>query len=42
MFYRVVTQAVLIFVLGTWVLLEEIERTVERIHTEFVSNIMGK
>ena len=42
MFYRVVTQVVLLFGSETWVLLEEMERNVEGIHTGFLSNITRK
>ena len=42
MLYRAVTQAVLLFGLKTWVLLTEMERTVEGTHTSFLRQTMGK
>ena len=41
MLYRAVTQAVILFGLKTWVLLTEMERTVEGTHTGFLRQIMG-
>ena len=42
MLYRAVTQAVILFGLKTWVLLTEMERTVEGTHTSFLRQTMGK
>ena len=42
MFYRAVAQAVLLFGLYTWVLLEVMERKLERTHTGFLRQITGK
>ena len=41
-FYRAVTQVVLIFVLETWVISVAMERTVEDTHTVFFSHIRGE
>ena len=42
MFYRSVTQAVLLFGYETWVLLAAMERTVGGTHIRFMRQIMGK
>ena len=42
MLYRAVTQAVLLFVLDTWVLFSAMDRTVEGTHTIFLRQITGK
>ena len=41
MFYRAVTQAVLLFVSGNWVLSTSTDRTVEGNPTEFMRKITG-
>ena len=41
-FYRAVFQLVLLFVLGSWVLLASMEKTVEGSHTVFLCQIAGK
>ena len=41
-FYRAVTQEVILFGLYTWFLLVEMERTVEGTHTGFLRHIMGE
>ena len=42
MFYRLLTQAVLLFGWDIWCLSAEMERTVEGIHTRFLRQITGK
>ena len=42
MFFRAVTQAVLLFGYDMWVLLVEMERTVYGAHTGFLKHIIGK
>ena len=42
MLYRVVAQAVLLFVSETWVLLASMEHKVEGTHMCFLQQIMGK
>ena len=42
MFYRAVTQAVLLFGSYTWVLSGATERTMEGTHTRFLRHITGK
>ena len=42
MFFRAVTQAVLIFGSETWVLLAAMERAVEGTHTRFLGKTTGK
>ena len=42
MFYRAVVQAILLYGLDTWVLLEAMERKVEGTHTGFLRQITGK
>ena len=41
-FYREVVQAVLLLGLESWVLLAEMEKTVEGLHTGFLKKIMGE
>ena len=40
MFYRAVVQAVLLFGADTWVLLAEIDNTLERVHVGFLVQVM--
>ena len=42
MFYREVTEVVILFGLDNWVLSEDTERKVERTHTRFLRQITGK
>ena len=42
MLYRAVVQLVLLFGLESWVLLSEMNKTVEQAHTRFLRQIMGK
>ena len=41
MFYREVTQALLLFCADTWTLSEEMERKVEGTHTRYLKDITG-
>ena len=42
MFYRELAQAILLYDLETWVLLEKTEKKVEGSHTAFLRHIMGR